>query len=369
MQRPPSLSGRGPPFASRQPAATMTLSMEPTLPPSLPTDGSLRFLRAASDLVAGDTNDATDVFVQNVATGVTHLVSIRSNDGQGSRASLDSALSSNGRYVAFTSYAGDLVRGDTNHSTDIFVHDRRSGKTNRVSVRSDGQEVRGDSMFASISGDGERVAFVSWATQLVRHDTNDFADVFVHNLLTGTTRLASISTDGEQGSSYSLHPSISSDGRFVAFYTASSNLTSRPTDGHTNVYVRNIDQGTTHLVSLGNHEQIGVREALRHRSSQPMAVLCSSTPTHATSLKETPTAPTTSSFATARRRRPCAFQSRLRELKATTTASAEAYPRWVANSVRISGVKLACRRRTRYGGRLPAEHQDRDHPLGQRGYE
>jgi len=226
--------------------------------PDISADGRfVAFGSSAADLVPDDTNGAIDVFVVNLATGTIERVSVGSNGREGSGLSYSPALSTNGRFVAFTSYAGDLVRGDTNHSTDIFVHDRRTDKTRRVSVRSDGTDVHGDSRLATISGDGQLIAFQSDATKLVRHDTNEADDVFVHDSSTRTTNRVSVSTDGEQGHYYSRTPDMSKDGRFVSFYSVSPNLTAHDTNGFDDIFVRNIERKTTHLVSLGNHEQQG----------------------------------------------------------------------------------------------------------------
>jgi Tol biopolymer transport system component len=226
--------------------------------PDISANGKLvAFGSLADDLVPNDTNGANDVFVENLATGKIERVSVGSNGREGSGLSYGPALSANGRFVAFTSYAGDLVRGDTNHSTDIFVHDRQTGMTRRVSVRSDGTDVRGDSRLATISGDGQLVAFQSDGAKLVKHDTNEADDVFVHNSATGTTKRVSVSTDGDEGLYYSRTPHMSRDGRFVSFYSVSPNLTAHDTNGFDDIFVRNIERKTTHLVSLGNHEQQG----------------------------------------------------------------------------------------------------------------
>lgn len=215
------------------------------------------FLSYAPDLVRGDTNAAGDVFVRNLNTGRVQRVSIGSNGREGGQDSRQPALSATGRYVAFMSEAGDLVRGDTNHSWDVFVHDRRTGRTERVSIRSNGDEVFGQSSNPSISADGRVVAFVSYSDQLVRGDENDYPDVYVHDRTTGKTSRVSVSSQETEGWSYSYHPSVSANGRFVAFYSLSDNLTARDDNANTDVYVRNLERGTTHLVSLGNHEQLG----------------------------------------------------------------------------------------------------------------
>src|SRR5262249_41436613 len=139
------------------------------------------FASHATNLVPGDTNNATDVFVHDLSTGATERVSV---DSAGNEADAESpgdvALSADGRFVAFQSAADNLVAGDVNKVTDIFVHDRATGATERVSVDSNGGEANGKSLTPSISGDGSLVAFGSDATDLVANDTNGLHDVFVH---------------------------------------------------------------------------------------------------------------------------------------------------------------------------------------------
>src|SRR5262249_32007494 len=134
------------------------------------------------------------------------------------------SVSADGRYVAFHSDATNLVFGDTNGCTDVFVYDRQTGATARVSVASDGAQGNAGSVDPSVSGDGRFVAFHSAASNLVPGDTNGVTDVFVYDRQTGATARVSVASDGTQGNASSLEPSVSGDGRFVAFYSAASNL-------------------------------------------------------------------------------------------------------------------------------------------------
>src|SRR5207253_2699258 len=129
-------------------------------------------------------------------------------------------LSADGRFVAFGSDATNLVPGDTNGVSDAFVHDRMTGTTERVSVSSARAEANGTSYAPAISADGRFVAFSSDATNLVGRDTNGAADVFIHDRMTGTTKRVSVSSTGAQANDDSVSgfaPTISADGRFVAF--------------------------------------------------------------------------------------------------------------------------------------------------------
>ena len=155
-------------------------------------DGSLvAFESAATDLVTGDTNAASDVFAHALAGGVTQRVSVTSGGPGGNGSSTSSrAVSADGRYVAFyVPGATNLVPGDTNATSDVFVHDNLTGSTWRASVDSAGAQGNAGSQLPSISADGRYVAFFSMATNLVSvGDTNNALDVFVHDNTTGTTR-------------------------------------------------------------------------------------------------------------------------------------------------------------------------------------
>src|SRR5437867_824550 len=169
--------------------------------------------------------------------GTTERVSVDSAGTQGNSFSLDPSISADGRFVAFSSLATNLVPGDTNGAFDVFVHDRLTGTTERVSVDSAGTQGHGNSSEPSISADGRFVAFSSVATNRVPGDTNAAFDVFVHDRLTGTTERVSVASAGTQGNGSSLDPSISADGRFVAFSSVATNLVPGDTNGKEDVFV------------------------------------------------------------------------------------------------------------------------------------
>src|SRR5262249_38161986 len=135
-------------------------------------------------------------------------------------------ISADGRFVAYDSLASNLVPGDTNLHEDVFVHDRQTGTTERVSVDSSGAEGNDDSGIygASISGDGRYVASWSNATNLVPGDTNGCSDVFVRDRQLGTTQRVSVDSSGTQGNQACGYLAISVDGRYVAFASGASNL-------------------------------------------------------------------------------------------------------------------------------------------------
>jgi Tol biopolymer transport system component len=209
------------------------------------------FNSAASNLVAGDTNLVRDVFVHDLLTGATERVNVDSTGAQANGdTQIDASISGDGRYVAFDSLATNLVPGDTNGVQDVFVRDRLLGTTTRVSVGAGGVQGNAFSQWASISSDGRYVAFASAATNLVTGDTNSSTDVFVRDLVAGTTVRASVTSAGAQVSGNSTWPRISLDGRCVAFRNVSAGLVAGDTNGVQDVFVRDLIAGTTERASV-----------------------------------------------------------------------------------------------------------------------
>lgn len=193
--------------------------------PSISADGRyVAFHSEAANLVDGDTNGFQDVFVRDRLLGKTTRVSVASDGEQGYFASMFPAISADGRYVVFASLAPNLVDGDTNAYEDIFLHDLSVGGTTRVSVASDGAQANGRSYYPSISADGRYIAFESTAANLVVGDDNAVEDIFVHDILTKETTRVSLASDGTQGNQWSDQASISPDGLYVAFRSYASNL-------------------------------------------------------------------------------------------------------------------------------------------------
>jgi hypothetical protein len=225
----------------------------PSSSPSISADGRYVAFESGADLVAGDIS-FDDIFVRDLLASTTILVSVDSNGLKGNGDSYAPSISSDGRYVAFESSAPDLVAPVSNGSIHIFVHDRDDDEngtydeaggisTAQVSVDSAGTEGDFDSRVPSISEDGRYVAFESDATNLVGvgNDTNGGADVFVHDLQTGITTRVSVDSAGTEGDASSGAPSISADGRYVAFESDATNLVAGDGNGSTDVFVHDRD--------------------------------------------------------------------------------------------------------------------------------
>ncbi len=225
----------------------------PSLRSAISADGRLvAFDSLASNLVPGDTNGQSDVFVHDRTTGATERVSVSSAGGQAGGFSFNPSLSADGRFVAFNSDAPDLVPGDTNGAFDIFVRDRLMGTTERVSVSSSGVQGDDDSALPNISGDGRFVVFSSRATTLVAEPTNGVTQVYVHDRLTGETALVSVNDAGQAANGFSFNAGVSADGRFIAFVSDGDNLVPGDTNGVRDVFVRDRAAGTTTRVNVSS---------------------------------------------------------------------------------------------------------------------
>jgi len=217
--------------------------------PSISPDGRfVVFDSLASNIVPGDTNNTDDIFVRDTLTNTTTRVSLDSAGNQGNSNSYSPSLSDDGRFVAFFSDASNLVPGDTNISRDIFVRDTLTNTTTRVSLDSAGNQGNRDSRINSISPDGRFLAFYSDASNLVPGDTNNSRDIFVRDTLTNITTRVSVDSAGNQGNGRSNLPSISADGRFVAFSSSAFNLV--PDSSAKDIFVRDTLTNTTTNVSV-----------------------------------------------------------------------------------------------------------------------
>lgn len=206
------------------------------------------FISQARNLVPTDYSGSWEIFVRDRQLSQTSIVTINT-DGTPAEHPLTNydrvfpAISSDGRYIAFESNASNLVSSDINEGWDVFIHDRLENTTTRVSVASDGTEANYrlpdyGSGSPSLSSDGRYIAYHSNADNLVTGDTNDMVDNFLHDQITGSTRLVSRNSQGIQGNSSSVEPRLSADGRYIAFLSVATNLVSNDTNGAMDVFVR-----------------------------------------------------------------------------------------------------------------------------------
>ncbi len=219
--------------------------------PAISADGRYTaFSSTATNLIPGGTDGTEHIFIRDIQANHTSLVSVSSNGTPGNLTSTIPAISADGRYVSFSSDATNLVSGDTNGQYDVFVYDRQTSQTTRVSVATNGAQGNGESAASSISTDGRYVAFESFASNLVANDTNaDVSDVFIHDRQSNQTILVSLSTNGTQGNNASDTPSISNDGQYLAFRSDSTNLVAGDTNNSSDIFVRDLLTGETTRVS------------------------------------------------------------------------------------------------------------------------
>jgi len=215
------------------------------------------FDSSASDLVSGDTNGKFDVFVRDMVANTTTLVSVNSSGtGTGNDTSQYPVISDDGRYVAFESYASNLGPIDTNNTVDVYVRDLVAGTTRVVSATSQQGTVAGDRSSDNpiISSNGRYVAFESNSDNLISGDNNNTWDVFVRDLTTNTTTLVSVAGGGTgTANGQSAYPVMTPDGRYVAFQSLGTNLTADSVSGR-NVFLRDLISGTATLVSPNDND-------------------------------------------------------------------------------------------------------------------
>ncbi|MGC1377192.1 MAG: sortase [Anaerolineales bacterium] len=222
--------------------------------PEISADGRyVTFMSEASNLVAGDTNESEDIFLRDLLQGTTVIVSVASDGTQADDSVYAPAVSDDGRYVVFSSMAGALVPGDTNQTDDVFLRDTQTNQTTRLSVAPDGTQGNETSSADDISGDGRYVVFGSFATNLVDGDTNEATDIFLRDLQTNTTTRISVGMDGAQENGASYSPVISADGRYVAFISDATNLVANDTNGQRDTFVYDTQTGVTTQVSVDSN--------------------------------------------------------------------------------------------------------------------
>jgi hypothetical protein len=225
------------------------------------SDGmTILFLSEATDLVSlSDSNDQKDIFARDMRTGVTQLVSInRYGDGTPSSDSFHGTISANGRYVAFANIANNVLPNDSNTSSDIFLRDLAAGRTILVSANPASQPSNRGAFRPSLSADGSMIAFDSISSDLTANDANgNDSDIFLRNVSTNTTTLVSLNLNGTTTSGDSFSPQISANGQFVTFVSPVANLVANDTNGVTDAFVRDLQAGRTILLNTSSTGQPG----------------------------------------------------------------------------------------------------------------
>lgn len=224
-----------------------------THPQICASDGScVVFTSAAANLVAGDTNGKQDIFIRNLQPGTTERISMGLNDAQPNGDSYAATLSFDGQFVAFTSDAGNLVPGDTNGCTDVFVYDRQTKKTERVNITTDGKQADGRTLptAVAISGDGRYVAYLSEANNLASGDTHGFAQLYVYDRTARTTTRVSVSPDGAPANAAVTEFALSLDGKVAAFTTSAGNLVAGDKNNAPDIFLRDLEKKATTRISV-----------------------------------------------------------------------------------------------------------------------
>ena len=210
------------------------------------------FSSNADNLIPSDNNDYYDVFIRDRLLGTTEIVSNSSSGVQGNADSSHGVISSDGNFIVFQSIASNLVNGDTNLKSDIFVLNRTTGLLRRISIPNSSAEANGDSRDPSVSLNGRFISYTSEATNLVGHDLNGKSDVFIYDTNTGLTQLVSLSSDGTQGNNNSSSASISNDGQFVLFGSHAGNLVDRDFNNSIDVFLHDRSNGATQIMTVSD---------------------------------------------------------------------------------------------------------------------
>ena len=215
------------------------------------------FTSSATNLVTDDTNAFDDIFYKDVTTNVIQKLSVSSSGIQSNGDSWGARLSNDGTRVVFVSNANNLIVGDTNNLSDIFVKDIATQEVIRVNVTKLGQQANQSSDNAVFSKDGTKVLFTSEANNLVEGDTNNVRDVFVKDLITDELIRVTQNKAGEQANGVSYNAQFSPDGRQIVFSSLASNLVAGDVNGVVDVFVKDLDTGTVTLVSRNNAGEQG----------------------------------------------------------------------------------------------------------------
>ncbi len=220
--------------------------------PSMSEDGHYVVFTSTAAYSPNDTNGVADIYLHDRQSATTTLVSASSSGQAGNGLSQAAAISADGRFIAFQSRASDLVVGDTNTVEDVFVADRQTGQITRVSVATDGTQGTGASMQAAISADGRYVVFASTATQFTTSNTSNFQQIYLHDRQTGETQLVTnATTPNTAGNGNSSNPDISNSGRMIVYQSRATNLVAGVPANIEHIYTLDRQTGITRRITVG----------------------------------------------------------------------------------------------------------------------
>jgi len=235
--------------------------------PVMSANGQFVAFRSSSRIISStDTNTVADVFVRDLGANVTRVASVDNAGHTGNERSNAFSISNDGRYVVFSSYSA-LVPEDTNGYEDIYLRDMQAGVTKLVSVAKNGGPITSTATTdrPDISNDGRYVVFQSLANEIVAGDNNNTSDVFLRDMQTGVTRRVSAANNGTGGNESSGQPAISGNGRYIVFFSSASNLVFGDNNDTFDVFVYYRDYNLTRRVSLASHAGRGGND----RSTDP----------------------------------------------------------------------------------------------------
>ncbi len=263
-------SGSGPTAAGRRSSPFCRSAIRGNLSSenaAISADGRfIVFESMADNLVPGDNNATRDVFVHDRQTGQTWRVSESSHGQEGNDQSFDAAISADGAYIVFASRASNLVVDDTNGVADLFLHELLTGQTVRVSHGAGGFETDGDSLNPHLAGpDAQFIVFESDASNISAADVNGVRDVYMFSRSTGATVAVSVLPSGETGDGASGAPMVSEDGRYIVFESLAADLVAEDNNGESDVFVRDMRTGTTMMRSIDSEGVQGNAGSTRPR--------------------------------------------------------------------------------------------------------
>jgi len=231
--------------------------------PSISADGRyIAFSSQATKLVDGDNNDCSDIFVHDRESNETNLVSKGWDGTSANDFSYGAAISGNGRYIAFTSIATNLIKDYSNTPLDVFLFDQQTNTTRLVSVNTGGGLGNHNSEYPSLTYTGLQIVFESFANNLVSDDINDKKDIFLRDLTTGTTQMISFAADGSNADNHSYRAVISANGKYVSYESLARNLVSSPVNPIRDIFIHEIQTGKNMLVSVSSDGSLSTHDSI-----------------------------------------------------------------------------------------------------------